>query len=63
MFNVDKLNLYESPLLDELEKTPRHLDAIISDFVSPLDEEKIFEHQSKKISSSSLDSFLVGRKG
>jgi len=63
IFNVDKLKLFEPPLLDELEETPRHLDSIIPDFVSLLDEHRIFEHQTKKTRTSSFDSFLVRRKG
>ena len=43
MFNVDKLKLFESSLLDEIEETPRHPDVVILDFASPLDEDKIFE--------------------
>ena len=43
MFNVDKLKLFEPPFLDEIEETPRHPNAIILDFSSPLDEDKIFE--------------------
>ena len=63
MFNVDKLKLFEPSLLDEIEETQRHPDVVISDFVSPLDEDKIFEQQMKKTWTSSFDSFLVGRKG
>ena len=43
IFNVDKLKLFKPPLLDEIAKTPRHPDAVILDFASPLDEDKIFE--------------------
>lgn len=43
VFNVDKLKLFEPSLLDEIEETPRHLDAVIPYFASPLDEDKIFE--------------------
>ena len=63
MFNVDKFKLYEPSFLDEIEERPRHPDAIVPDFASPLDKDKIFEHQQKKTRTSSYDSFLVGRKG
>ncbi|MCB7178466.1 hypothetical protein, partial [Lactiplantibacillus plantarum] len=43
VFNVDKLKLFESPLLDKIEETSRHPDTVILNFVSPLDEDKIFE--------------------
>ena len=43
MFNVDKLKLFEPSLLDEIEEVQRHPDALILDFASPLDEDKIFE--------------------
>jgi len=63
VFNVDKLKLFEPSLLDEIEEVQRHPDAVIPDFASPLDEDKIFEQQTKKTRTSSFDSFLVGRKG
>ena len=63
VFNVDKLKLFEPSLVDEIEETQRHPDAVIPDFTSPLDEDKIFEQQMKKTQTSSFDSFLVGRKG
>jgi len=63
VFNVDRLKLYEPPFLDDLEETPRHPDAIIPNFATPLDEDRIFEDQMKKTRTSSLDSFLIGRKG
>ena len=63
VFNVDKLKLFEPPLLDEIEEVQRHPDVVILDFASPLDEDRIFEQQTKKTRTSSFDSFLVGRKG
>ena len=48
IFNVDKIKLFEPPLLDEIKETLRHPDVVILDFVSPLDEDKIFEQQTKK---------------
>ena len=44
MFNVDKLKLFEPSLLDDIEEILRHLDVVILDFASPLDEDKIFEN-------------------
>ena len=63
VFNVDKLKLFEPSLLDEIEEVQRHLDAVILNFSSPLDEDKIFEQQTKKTRTSSFYSFLVGKKG
>ena len=63
VFNVDKLKLFEPSLLDEIEEVQRHPDAVILDFASPLDEDRIFEQQTKKTMTSSFDSFLVDTKG
>jgi len=63
LFNVDKLTLFYPPLFNEFEEIPWHPNAIILNFSSPLYEDMIFEHQTKKTQTSSLDSFLVGRKG
>ena len=63
IFNVDKLKLFEPYLLDEIEETLRHPNVVIPYLASPLDDDKIFEQQTKKTRTSSFDSFLVGRKG
>lgn len=40
VFNVDKLKLFEPPLLDEIEETPRHPNVVIPYFASPLNEDR-----------------------
>lgn len=48
MFNVDKIELYDPPLLEEIEETPRHLDAVVSYYVNPLKDDKICKHQNQE---------------